>query len=52
MTGKPDLVKEGVALGIGVGSDGKPKVILNLSATAEENLTWNPAILKMARIIK
>lgn len=52
VTGIPDLVKEGVTLGIGVGNDGKPKVILNLNSTIEENLLWNPAIMKVARTIK
>jgi hypothetical protein len=52
ITGMPNLVMEGVTLGIGVGSDGRPKVVLNLSSTVEENLTWNPAIMKIARIIK
>lgn len=52
VTGIPELVKEGVTLGIGVGNDGKPKVILNLNSTIEENLLWNPAIMKVARTIK
>lgn len=51
-TGIPDLVKQGVTLGMGVGNDGKPKVLLNLASTVEENCVWNPAIMKVARIIK
>jgi hypothetical protein len=52
ITGMPDLVKEGVTLGVGVGNDGKPKVILNLNSTLQENLSWNPAIMKVARTIQ
>lgn len=52
VTGSPEWVERGVALGIGVGNDGKPKVILNLVATVEENLSWNPAIMKVARTVR
>lgn len=52
VTGKPDLVKKGVALGFGVGSDGKPKILLNLSSSVKESLDWNPAILKIAKTIR
>jgi|GEM_PF-735237 len=52
MTSLPDLVDRGVTLGIGVGNDGKPKVILNLESTIKENITWNPAIMKIARTVR
>jgi len=52
VTGLPDLVDRGVTLGIGVGNDGKPKVILNLMSTVEENVSWNPAIMKIARTVR
>jgi hypothetical protein len=48
----PARVAEGVSLGVGVGADGKPKIVLNLSSSSEEDLDWNPAILKMARTIR
>ncbi len=51
-TGKPDLVSSGVTLGFGVGADSKPKILLNLSASSEEGLEWNPAILKVAQTIQ
>jgi hypothetical protein len=51
-TGKPDLVQEGITLGIGVGEDGKPKILLNLTSSVEEGLDWNPAIMKVAKTIK
>lgn len=52
VTGIPDLANKGVSLGIGVGDDGKPKILLNLSASAEEGIDWNPAIMKVAQTIK
>jgi len=52
VTSLPDLVDRGVTLGIGVGNDGKPKVILNLESTMAENITWNPAIMKIARTVR
>ena len=52
ITGIPELVEKGVTLGIGVGEDGKPKIILNLSSTLQEGLEWNPAILKFAKTVK
>jgi len=51
VTGTLDYVNQGVSLGIGVGG-GKPKIVLNLSASVEESLDWNPAIMKVAKTIK
>ena len=51
-TGLPDLVSKGVTLGFGVGEDGKPKILLNLTTSVEEGLEWNPAIMKVATTIK
>ncbi len=51
-TNIPDLVSKGVTLGFGVGSDNKPKILLNVTSSAEEGLDWNPAIMKVAQIIK
>jgi hypothetical protein len=39
-------------LGIGVNDDDKPKIILNLTASAAEGLYWNAAIMKFATTIK
>jgi hypothetical protein len=52
ISGIPDLVNNGITLGIGIGDDGKPSVLLNMSSSKEENLVWNPAILKIAKTIK
>jgi len=51
ITGIPDLVSKGISLGVGI-SDGKPKVLLNMSASKEEDIPWNPAILKISTIFK
>jgi hypothetical protein len=51
-TANPDWVGRGVTLGMGVGNDGKPKIWLNLTSAAEENLDWNPAILKIAKTVQ
>lgn len=52
IAGNSDLNSKGVTMGIGVGNDDKPTVILNLSASKEEGLKWNPAIMKIAKTIK
>ena len=51
-TNNPDLVAKGVSLGVGVGDDKKPKIMINLTATNEENLNFNAAIMKVAQQIK
>ncbi len=51
IAGDDKLSPKGVTLGIGVGNDGKPKITLNLSASAAEGLYWNPMITKVAKTI-
>lgn len=51
ITGNPDLIAKGITLGIGV-SEGKPKILLNISSSKEEEIDWNPAILKIALTVK
>lgn len=51
ITGTPDFVAKGVSLAVGI-SEGKPKIMLNLSASKDEGIDWNPAILKVAAAIK
>ena len=51
-TNIPDLVSKGVTLGFGVGDDNKPKILLNVTSSAKEGLDWNPAIMKVAQVIK
>ena len=52
ITGKPDLASKGVSLSIGIGKDGKPKILLNLTSSEDEKLNWNPAIIKISEILK
>ena len=52
VTNMPDLVGKGISLGIGVGESGKPEVTLNTTASKAEGLNWNPAIMKIAKIVK
>jgi hypothetical protein len=51
-TNLTDLISKGITLGFGVGTDNKPKILLNLNSSVEEGLDWNPAIMKVAQIIK
>lgn len=50
ITGDEKIVSEGVTLGVKIEA-GKPKILLNLSATKAEDINWNPAILKVASTI-
>jgi hypothetical protein len=50
ITGTPDLASKGATLAVGV-SEGKPKIMLNLSSSKDEGIDWNPAILKVAATI-
>ncbi len=52
VTNIPELVAKGVTLGLGIGGDGKPKILLNISSSSEEGLDWNPAIMKIAQVVK
>jgi hypothetical protein len=47
-----DFSSKGVTVCLSVGRDGKPQIILNLSSTIEEGLSWNPAIMKVAKTVK
>ncbi len=51
ITGIPELVTEGVTLGVGVEKK-KPKILFNLSASEKEGMDWNPVILKIATVVK
>jgi hypothetical protein len=51
-TNIPEFVKKGVTLGIGKGADKKPVILLNLRSANKEKCEWNPAIMKIAEIIK
>ncbi len=47
----PELMEKGVTLGFAM-EGGKPKILLNLSATKEEGVTWDPVMYKISRIQK
>ena len=51
LTGLPDLVPRGVSLGVGI-SGGKPRVLLNISASRDEGIHWDPTILKVSLTYK
>ncbi len=51
LTGLPDLVPRGVSLGVGI-SGGKPRVLLNISASRDEGIRWDPTILKVSLTYK
>lgn len=51
ITGLPDLVRQGVTLGVGI-REQKPKILFNLSASEKEGMDWNPVIMKIAEIVK
>jgi hypothetical protein len=52
VTGHPILAPRGVTISIGLGENDKPVVLLNQVASAAENHSWNPAIMKIAKIVK
>ena len=51
ITGIPELVSAGVTLGLGVLNQ-KPRILLNILASKEEGINWNPTIFKIAVITK
>ncbi len=52
LTTDPKLVKKGISLGVSVDNNGKQKIIVNMTASSKEGLDWNPAILKVAKVVK
>lgn len=52
VTNIPSVLSKGISLGIGVGDDNKPKILLNLTQSSEEGIDWNPAIMKVAETVK
>lgn len=51
ITGIPDMISKGVTLGVGV-SGGKPKVLLNYESLKLEKVNMDPAIHRIAKVIK
>jgi hypothetical protein len=51
LTGLPEYVEEGVAIGIGIDGD-KAEVIMNLTSTREEGADFSSKILNLVRLIQ
>lgn len=52
VTNIPDLVFSGITLGFGIDDDKKPLIFLNLSSSSDQDMDWNPAIMKVAQTVK
>lgn len=52
ITNIPSAVKKGISLGIVLNESGAPTLLLNPNETAKEGKNWNPAIMKMAQVVK
>jgi hypothetical protein len=50
VTGVPDYVRRGVAVGIGVVQD-KPQVLINLAAARAEGSDFDASLLRIATIL-
>ena len=51
MTANPDVVNSGAAIGVTV-KDGKAMLLLNPQGVADQNQSFNPAIMKIAKVSK
>ncbi len=51
VTGEPGLVEQGVTLGVCMDGE-KPGILLNVTASKAENITWNPTLLKISKLYK
>ncbi|MGE0085164.1 MAG: YfiR/HmsC family protein [Desulfococcaceae bacterium] len=51
VTGNPGLVEQGVTLGVCMDGE-KPGILLNVTASKAENITWNPTLLKISKLYK
>ncbi|MDY6989244.1 MAG: YfiR/HmsC family protein [Thermodesulfobacteriota bacterium] len=49
ITGLPAQVKKAVTRGVGL-RQGKPRILVNLTASKAEGIDWNPALLKIAAV--
>ena len=52
LTGVPEFVQRGVAIGIGMKPDNKPDIIINLRASREEGSDLDASLLRIARVLK
>jgi hypothetical protein len=51
VTNRPELVEQGVTLGVGL-ENNRPKVLLNLRGSEREKLRWDTKILKISRLYR
>ena len=51
LTGMPDYVEAGLAIGVDL-KDGRPEILVNLSAAKAEGAELSAKLLKLARIVK
>ncbi len=52
VTGVPDYVNQGVAVGVGVKKDRKPRILINLPASKSEGSAFEANLLKLATVLK
>ena len=51
LTGVPDYVESGIAVGLGI-KDNKPQIIINLQAAKAEGADFNSQLLSLSKVIK
>ena len=51
LTGVPDYVKRGVAVGVGMGAD-KPQIIINLASAKSEGSEFDANLLRIATVLR
>lgn len=52
VTGVPDYVKQGVAVGVGVKKNRKPRLLINLPASKSEGSLFDANVLRLATVLK
>ncbi len=52
LTGVPEFVQRGVAIGIGMKPDNKPDILINLRASREEGSDLDASLLRIAQVVK
>ncbi len=51
ISGIPELVEKGVTLGLSM-VENKPLILLNITSSKAENISWHPTLLKLSKIYK
>jgi hypothetical protein len=52
LTGVPEFVDRGVAIGIGVKPDKRPDILINLLSSRKEGSDFDASLLRIARVVK